>query len=162
MRSGSTVSRYRLMYRTIACKVHMAIPLGDSLISTSCEVVPDQPLDRPLPTGWITVRYRWNSVFTPEDKARGPNAQDMVTEEEVVLFEQSAPGEVRAVRHARFDIGPYAIWASVTPEVVQTSDGKTLLSVMSCVNGTGGCGQVRTDPTSYREVFRGEFGMRCV
>ena len=100
--------------------------------------------------------------MTPEDKARGPNTQDMVTEEEVVLFEQSAPGEVRAVRHARFDIGPYAIWASVTPEVVQTSDGKTLLSVMSCVNGTGGCGQVRTDPTSYREVFRGEFGMRCV
>ena len=26
---------------------------------------------------------------------------------------------------------------------------------MSCVNGTGGCGQVRTDPTSYREVFQG-------
>jgi hypothetical protein len=116
-------------------------PHGDSLISTNCEVVPDHALDRQLPTGWITSRYHWTSVFTAEDKARGPNAQDTVTEEEVVLFEPSAPGQVGAVWHARFDTGPYAIWASVTPEVAQTSNGKTLLSVMSCVNGTGGCGQ---------------------
>jgi hypothetical protein len=116
-------------------------PHGDFLISTSCEVMPDQPLGRLLPTGWITSRYRWTSVFTAEDKARGPNAQDTVTEEEVVLFEPSARGQVRAVWHARFDTGPYAIWASVTPELAQTGDGKALLSVMSCVNGTGGCGQ---------------------
>jgi hypothetical protein len=86
-------------------------------------------------------RYRWTSVFTAEDKARGADAQDTVTEEEVVLFEPSAPGQVRAVWHARFDAGPYAIWASITPEIAQTSVGSTLLSVMSCVNGTGGCGQ---------------------
>jgi hypothetical protein len=116
-------------------------PHGDFLISTSCEVVADQPLDRKLPAGWITSRYHWTSVFTAEDKARGPDARDTVTEEEVVLFEASAPGQVRAVWHTRFDSGPYAIWASVTPEVVQTSDDKPLLSVMSCVNGTGGCSQ---------------------
>jgi hypothetical protein len=116
-------------------------PHGDSIINTNCEVVPDQPIDGQLPTGWITSRYRWTSVFTAEDKGRGPDAQDKVTEEEVVLFEASAPDQVRAVWHARFDTGPYAIWASVTPEVAQTSDGKTLLSVMSCLNGTGGCGQ---------------------
>jgi hypothetical protein len=116
-------------------------PHGDFLISTQCEVVPDQPLDGPLPAGWMTSRYRWTSVFTAEDTTRGPDAQDTVTEDEVVLLEPSAPGHVRAVWHARYDTGPYAIWASVTPEIAQMSDGNTLLSVMSCVNGTGGCGQ---------------------
>jgi hypothetical protein len=116
-------------------------PHGNFLISTNCEVVPDQPLGGLLPAGWITSRYRWTSAFTAEDIARGPNAQDTVTEEEVVLFEPSAPGQVQAVWHARFDTGPYAIWASVTPEVAQISDGSTLLSVMSCVTGTGGCSQ---------------------
>jgi hypothetical protein len=116
-------------------------PHGDFLISTSCEVVADQPLDRQLPAGWITSRYHWTSVFTAQDKARGPDARDTVTEEEVILFQASAPGQVRAVWHARFDTGPYAIWASVTPEVAQISEGNTLVSVMSCFNGTGGCGQ---------------------
>jgi hypothetical protein len=116
-------------------------PHGNRLISMHCEIVPDQPLEVSLPARWITSRYRWTSVFTAEDTARGPNAQDTVNEEEVVLFEPSAPGQVRALWHARYDTGPYAIWASVTPEIAQMSDGNTLLSVMSCVNGTGGCGQ---------------------
>jgi hypothetical protein len=116
-------------------------PHGDLLINTHCEVVPDQPLDGLLPAGWTTSRYRWTSVFSAEDTTRGPDAQDAVTEEEVALFEPSAPGQVRAVWHARYDTGPYAIWRSVMPEVAQTSEGGTLLSVMSCVNGTGGCGQ---------------------
>jgi hypothetical protein len=116
-------------------------PHGSHLISTHCEILPDQPLDRLLPEGWITSRYRWSSVFTAEDTTRGIDAQDRVTEEEVVLFQPSAPGQVRAVWHARFDAGPYAIWASVTPEIAQISNGRTLLSVMSCVNGTGGCDQ---------------------
>ena len=116
-------------------------PHGSHLISTNCEILPDQPLDRLLPEGWITSRYRWSSVFTAEDTTRGIDAQDRVTEEEVVLFQPSAPGQVRAVWHARFDTGPYAIWASVTPEVAQIRNGRALLSVMSCVNGTGGCGQ---------------------
>ena len=116
-------------------------PHGSQLISTNCEIICDQPLDGVLSAGWMRSRYRWTSVFTAEDATRGPDAQDIVTEEEVVLFEPTASGQVRAVWHARFDTGPYAIWASVTPEVAQTSEGGTLLSVMSCVNGTGGCGQ---------------------
>ena len=116
-------------------------PHGDSLISTHCEVVPDKPLDSLLPGGWMTSRYRWTSVFTAEDTARGPDGHDTVTEEEIVLFEPSAPGQFRAVWHARFDTGPYAIWTSVSPEIAQPSESGTLLSVMSCVNGTGGCSQ---------------------
>jgi hypothetical protein len=72
-------------------------PHGDSLISTNCEVIRDKPLDRQLPAGWIRSRYRWTSVFTAEGKGLGPVAQDKVTEEEVVLFEASAPDQVRAV-----------------------------------------------------------------
>jgi hypothetical protein len=43
-------------------------PHGDSLIRTNCEVIPDQLLDRQLPAGWTSSRYRWTSVFTAEDK----------------------------------------------------------------------------------------------
>ena len=72
-------------------------PHGSHLISTHCEILPDQPLDRLLPEGWITSRYRWSSVFTAEDTTRGIDAQDRVTEEEVVLFQpavraRSSPG----------------------------------------------------------------------
>jgi hypothetical protein len=135
------VRQHCLALRADAPDDGLQSPHGDFLISTSCEVVPDQPLDRQLPARWITFRFHWTSVFTAEDKARGPDARDTVTEEEVVLVEASAPGQVRAVWHTRFDTGPYAVWASVTPEIALTSDGKTLLSVTSCVNGTGGCGQ---------------------
>jgi hypothetical protein len=71
-------------------------PHREFLIGTNCEVIADQPLDGHLPAGWITSRYRWTSVFTAEDTARGPDARDTVIEEEVVFFEPSEPGEVRA------------------------------------------------------------------
>jgi hypothetical protein len=116
-------------------------PHGDSLISSHCEIVGYETLASTSPARWSTARYRWTSLFTAEDSARGPTARDTVTEEEVVLFEASEPGSVRAVWHARFETGAYAIWRSVTPEIAPTSEGTTLLSVMSCVNGTGGCGQ---------------------
>src|SRR5579864_9449998 len=52
-----------------------------------------------------------------------------------------APGQLRPVWHARFETGAYAAWRSITPELAVTAYGGTLLSVMSCLNGTGGCGQ---------------------
>src|SRR5262249_23056988 len=85
--------------------------------------------------------YSWTLLFTAEDPGRGPTARDMVSEEEVVLFDTPQPGRVRPVWHARFETGPYAMWRSVTPEIASTTRGATLLSIMSCVNGTGGCGQ---------------------
>lgn len=116
-------------------------PHGDSLLSTRCDVVAHQILTSAPPARWIAARYRWTSLFTAEDTARGPAARDTVTEEEVVLFDASQSAHLRAVWHARFETGPYAIWRSVTPEIAPTGEGTTLLSVMSCVNGTGGCGQ---------------------
>jgi hypothetical protein len=53
----------------------------------------------------------------------------------------SAPGQVRPVWHQRIETGEYAVWRSITPRVALTSQSTTLLSVMMCVNGTGGCGQ---------------------
>src|SRR5690348_897558 len=114
-------------------------PHGDFLVSTHCEVIAYEALGR-APAGWIAARYRWTSLFSAEDKARGPAARDTVTEEEAVLFEVREPGQVRPVWHERFDTGEYGVWRSITPEVA-TTRGTTLLSVMRCVNGTGGCSQ---------------------
>jgi hypothetical protein len=114
-------------------------PHGDSLLSAHCEVVTFEPVGPASPARWTTGRYRWTSVFTAEDTARGPSARDTVAEEEVVLFEAMPAERVRAVWHTRFETGDHAIWRSITPEVVPTKGGATLLSVMSCVNGTGGC-----------------------
>src|SRR5690242_5305646 len=46
-------------------------PHGDKLISTKCEVMEYHPAAH-----WSTALYRWNSVFTAEDKKRGPEARD--------------------------------------------------------------------------------------
>jgi hypothetical protein len=116
-------------------------PHGDSLISTHCDVVAYQILTSPPPTRWITARYRWTLIFMAEDTARGSTARDTVIEEEVVLFEASQSAQVRPVWHARLETGRYAIWRSVTPELASASERTMLLSVMSCVDGTGGCGQ---------------------
>lgn len=86
-------------------------PHGDSLISSHCEIVGYETLASTPPARWSTARYRWTSLFTAEDSACGPTARDTITEEEVVLFEASGPGSVRAVWHARFETGAYAIWA---------------------------------------------------
>jgi hypothetical protein len=113
-------------------------PHGDTLISAHCEVI---GYDRIAgsPSTCSVAHYRWTSLFTAEDRSRGEAARDTVVEEEVVLFE-AADGQPRAVWHARFETGDYAVWRSITPEVARVDDG-TLLSVMSCVNGTGGCSQ---------------------
>jgi hypothetical protein len=123
-------------------------PHGDSVVSTHCEVVAYQALGRPL-TRWIIAHYRWTSLFTAEDQTRGPDTRDTVTEEEAVLFEAPAPGQVRPVWHERIETGEYGVWRSITPEVAPTSQGTTLLSVMLCLNGTGGCGQ-EFSPASCR------------
>ena len=116
-------------------------PHGAAVMSARCEVVEYRVVTAPSPRRWGLARYRWTSIFTAEDAARGPDARDTVTEEEVVLFDASPGPDVRPVWHARFETGSYAIWRSVTPEVAPTRDGTTLLSVMNCLNGTGGCSQ---------------------
>jgi hypothetical protein len=116
-------------------------PHGDSLVSERCQVTEYRPLGDGSLARWTTARYEWTSLFTAEDTTRGESARDTVIEEEVVLFDARKHGQVRAVWHARFETGASAVWRSVTPELASTSQGATLLSVMSCLNGTGGCGQ---------------------
>lgn len=117
-------------------------PHGDSLVSASCVLVSAAaPGPGVSPSRWLAARYRRTTVFTAEDTTRGPLARDTVPEEEVVLFEVPAPGRVRAVWQARFETGAYAVWRSVTPEVAFPRTGTVLVSVMSCLNGTGGCSQ---------------------
>lgn len=60
-------------------------PHGTTLISTKCEVLAYHAVAGVPAGGWTTARYRWTSVFTAEDSARGPAARDTATEEEAVL-----------------------------------------------------------------------------
>ncbi len=114
-------------------------PHGDTVISTRCEVV-ETGRANGTPSAWTVNRYQWTTVFTAEDPSRGQAARDTVVEEEVVLFEAQGR-DVRAVWHGRFETGSFAVMRSITPEVARMPDGTTVLSVMSCVNGTGGCDQ---------------------
>jgi hypothetical protein len=116
-------------------------PHGDSLLTSRCEVVDYRRLGATPVGHWFAARYHWTSLFTTEDMARGTSARDTVTEEEAVVFARSKPGQVQPVWHARYDTGDEAVWRSVTPELAAMSDSSVLLSVMSCVNGTGGCSQ---------------------
>ena len=90
---------------------------------------------------WSVARYRWTSVFTAEDKTRGPAARDNATEEELVLFDARDPAKLRPVWHNRFDAGEHGVWRSITPEIVRTGERTFLVGVRYCVNGTGGCSQ---------------------
>lgn len=116
-------------------------PHGNSLVAATCSVIATVALDSASPSRWSAARYRWTSLFTAEDTSRGPAGRDTVTEEEVVLLEMPEPGRARAAWHARFETGPYAVWRSITPELAFPGEGALLLSVMACVNGTGGCNQ---------------------
>jgi hypothetical protein len=116
-------------------------PHGDTLISSQCFVGSFEDLGTERPAKWAAAHYTWNSVFTAEDTAKPKDARDTATEDEAVLFEVVTPGTARPVWHLRFDSGPYGVWRSVTPEIGATPQGTVLLSVMLCVNGTGGCEQ---------------------
>jgi hypothetical protein len=116
-------------------------PHGDTLISSECAVTEFKDAADATPAKWMTARYAWASIFTAEDPARGKDARDTAKEEEVVLFEATGPGLVRPVWHQRIDSGEYGVWRSVTAEIGATGEGDHLLSVMMCVNGTGGCSQ---------------------
>ncbi|HXV26191.1 MAG TPA: hypothetical protein VED46_18290 [Alphaproteobacteria bacterium] len=116
-------------------------PHGDVLLETRCEVVEYKALGSVQGAAWSTARYEWTLVFTAEDTARGAGARDIVTEEEVVLFEAPTPGRVHPVWHKRFETGDHAFWRSVMPEIAPADQGTVLLSLMTCLNGTGGCGQ---------------------
>ena len=115
-------------------------PHGGSLITSSCRVASLAPVDSVAQPHWMAAHYSWTSVYTAEDSSRGVGARDTLMEEEVVLFRSASPGSLVPVWHQRFETGGYAIWRSVTPELAPARGG-TLLSVMQCVNGTGGCSQ---------------------
>jgi hypothetical protein len=113
---------------------------GDSLITSHCRVVSLGPVDSIAQPHWMAAHYSWISVYTAEDSSRGAEARDTVVEEEVVLFRTVRPGSLTPVWHERFETGDNAVWRSVSPELVPARGG-TLLAVMRCVNGTGGCSQ---------------------
>lgn len=130
------------------CLVLPPVPEGDDSVGPDgmsgsldrCEVVEFHPLADPV-SGWTVARYRWTSAKPAADPSPRSSPSDVRTGEEVVLFDTPTLGKVRPIWHDRFSTGEDAVWRSVTPEAAPARGGSTLLSVMYCVNGTGGCGQ---------------------
>jgi hypothetical protein len=113
---------------------HNAVPATQA--GKVCVPLPKDEESEEIQSG----HYTWTSVYTAEDSSRGAGARDTAAEEEVVLFKTASPDSLIPVWHGRFETGDHAIWRSVTPELAPARGG-TLLSVMQCVNGTGGCSQ---------------------
>lgn len=64
---------------------------------------------------------------------------DTLREDHVVLFSAPLDGSrLTAEWHARYDLD---FWTGVHLETGPTEEGDALVSVLSCVNGTAGCGQ---------------------
>jgi hypothetical protein len=118
-------------------------PHGDARLEQTCVVAEYRDLGRAGQATYGYGRYRVTSVFTAEEPSRGPNARDTVPEEIVVVFRSSGRAtELVAVWQMRYEIGPYGILRSITPQVASaTASDAVLLRVEECVNGTGGCGQ---------------------
>lgn len=87
------------------------------------------------------ARYRRTSSGSPDDPSPRSSSTGVTSAEEIVLFDMATARKVRPVWHDLFTTGPDAIWRSVTLEVAPAVAGPTLVSVMYCLNGTGGCGQ---------------------
>jgi len=158
-----SVSRTRARERCLSLPVdapndRLQGPHGDSLVTTHCEVVRYAALGIGPRSGWSFAEYRWVSLFTAEDTARGFAARDTVGEDEMVAFAPAETGRVRPVWHERFETGSHALWRSVTPELAKIG-ADILLSIQHCVNGTGGCSQdfLRRSPggqwTLVRQVW---------
>ena len=130
------------------CLVLSPIPEGDDSVGPDgmsgslarCEVIEFNRLADPA-FGWTVARYRWTSASSAGDLSPRSSQSDVVTAEEVVLFDMPTPGKVQPIWHDRFATGQAAVWRSITLEGAPAGGGAALLSVMYCVNGTGGCGQ---------------------
>jgi hypothetical protein len=107
-------------------------------IETSCRMTETGELARADGERFRFARYRRRIVMPPED-ARRPRDRQIINEEVVVLFSQ--PAEGGRLRPAwMWMYGPNFI-ASVNLKTAPAPGGGVLLSVVDCVNGTGGCGQ---------------------
>jgi len=145
LRAQSAVAILRARQK---CLVLPPVPEGDDIVGPDgvaeslrrCEVIEFRPLADPA-LGWTVARYRWTSAGSAGDPSPRSLPSGVATGEEVVLFDTPRPGKVRPIWHDRFATGEGAVWRSVTLEGAPARGGSILLSVMYCVNGTGGCGQ---------------------
>jgi hypothetical protein len=113
-------------------------PHGDTLLDSRCTVTAFEGAAG-APTAWKIARYKRVLTFSPENPAQIGN--DTIIQDEDVLFEVREPNQLRPIWHARFESDAHGVYRSVTPEIAASQSTTVLLSVMSCVNGTGGCSQ---------------------
>jgi hypothetical protein len=98
-----------------------------------CEPQESGELERAGDRRYFWTRYSRTAPADPDD------FRDTLREDHVVLFSAPLDGSrLTAEWHARYDLD---LWTGVHLQVGPTEDGGALLSVVSCVNGTAGCGQ---------------------
>jgi hypothetical protein len=97
-----------------------------------CRVVEWKPLRPADGAQFFSARYEW----TDDDVVNGEHFARR--EAETVVFSRAADGKMKPEWHAVFDRDYYV---SATPEVVPAPGGGALMSIVTCVNGTGGCAQ---------------------
>ncbi len=114
----------------------------------SCHVEDSGELERAGDRRFFWTSYAW-TTHAPRE---GADPYDGVREKQVVLFSAPLEGEpLTAEWTARYEI---ELIASVTVTLGPTQDDGALLGVLSCVNGTGGCGQefLLRDARGWRPV----------
>ena len=112
-------------------------PADGARADVSCRLTETKELRR-VGVRWRFARYRRRWVLPPSDPRR-PRYRPVQDEEVVVLFSQpTAGGRLRPEWIASY--GPNFI-AAVDLLTGPAAGGGVLLSVLECVNGTGGCRQ---------------------
>jgi hypothetical protein len=106
--------------------------MDDADWARRCRVVEWKPLGTADGTAFFSARYEWRD----QREAGGERYADRSAE--TVVFSRTADGRMKPEWHAVFGLDYYV---SATPEVAPAPGGGVLLSVESCYNGTGGCGQ---------------------
>jgi hypothetical protein len=117
---------------------HRLNRISSARADVSCRMTETKELRRVGSVRWRFARYRRRWVRPPDDPRR-PRDRTAQDEEVVVLFSQTTEGgRLRPEWMASY--GPNFI-ASVHLLTAPAADGGVLLSVLECVNGTGGCRQ---------------------
>jgi hypothetical protein len=114
----------------------------------SCRVEDSGELERAGDRRFFWTSYAWTAV----DPREGADLYNGMREKQVVLFSAPLDGErLTAEWTARYAV---ELTASVTVTLGPTGDDGALLGVLSCVNGTGGCGQefLLRDARGWRPV----------
>jgi hypothetical protein len=117
-----------------------ASPHGDSLLASQCVVAGYVTLGAGDNAQWAAATYRHVMVYSHDSAGDNPDAtQDTLMWDDVVLYatQGGGGGTLRPIWHDAYDRAEtWELHVAGAPQA-----GGYLVSLMYCVNGTGGCHQ---------------------